>query len=128
MLSHSQNPSLYQINTRTTLQELSDRLGRKATLDDFPDEELDRLAQRGFDWVWVLGVWQTGPAGRRVSMEHQDWQAEFRQVLPDLQQKDICGSCFAITGFTAHSDFGGNEALQHLRERLHQRSMRLLLD
>ena len=30
-------PSLYQINTRVTLNGLSRRLGRPATLDDFPD-------------------------------------------------------------------------------------------
>ena len=24
----------------------------------------------GFDWVWLLGVWQTGPAGRDVSRQH----------------------------------------------------------
>ena len=60
-------PSLYQINTRVWLTELSRKLGRPATLDDIPDAELDRLAEMGFDWVWFLSVWQTGPAGRRVS-------------------------------------------------------------
>ena len=56
-------PSLYQINTRVWLTELSRTLGRPATLDDIPDAELDRLAAIGFDWVWLLSVWQTGPAG-----------------------------------------------------------------
>ena len=56
-------PSLYQINTRVWLTELSRALGRPATLDDIPDAELDRLAEMGFDWVWFLSVWQTGPAG-----------------------------------------------------------------
>ena len=37
-------PSLYQINTRVWLTELSRALGRPATLDDIPDAELDRLA------------------------------------------------------------------------------------
>ena len=60
-------PSLYQINTRAWLMELSRTLGRPATLDDIPDGELDRLAQMGFDWIWLLSVWQTGPAGQRVS-------------------------------------------------------------
>ena len=35
-------PSLYQINTRVWLTELSRILGRRATLDDIPDTELDR--------------------------------------------------------------------------------------
>ena len=58
-------PSLYQINTRVWLTELSRALGRPATLDDIPDAELDRLAEMGFDWIWFLSVWQTGPAAQR---------------------------------------------------------------
>ena len=60
-------PSLYQVNTRVWLTELSSSLGRPATLDDIPDAELDRLAQMGFDWVWFLSVWQTGLAAQKVS-------------------------------------------------------------
>jgi hypothetical protein len=60
-------PSLYQVNTRIRLRELSRCLGRPATLDDLPDQELDRFAALGFDWLWLLGVWQTGPAGRAVA-------------------------------------------------------------
>lgn len=63
-------PSLFQVNTRVWLRELSGALGRPATLDDVPDSELDRLARLGFDWVWFLGVWQTGAAGRQVSLDN----------------------------------------------------------
>jgi hypothetical protein len=121
-------PSLYQINTRVLLNDLSRNLRRRATLDDISDPELDRLASQGFDWLWFLGVWQTGLAGQRVSRENIEWQAEFRAVLPDIQQDDVCGSCFAITNYAVHSDFGGDAALQRLRDRLHERGMRLLLD
>src|SRR4029077_7956128 len=38
------------------------------------------------------------------------------------------GSCFAITNYKVHSDFGGEVALEGLRNRLHERGMRLLLD
>jgi hypothetical protein len=38
-------PTLYQVNTRVWLTELSKSLGRAATLDDMPDAELDRLAE-----------------------------------------------------------------------------------
>ena len=41
------HPSLYQINTRVWLTELSRALGRPATLDDIPDAELDRVARMG---------------------------------------------------------------------------------
>jgi hypothetical protein len=42
-------PVLYQVNTRVWLTELSRKLGRTAMLDDIPDAELDRIAERGFD-------------------------------------------------------------------------------
>lgn len=107
------NPSLYQINTRVWLNELSMVLRRRATPADIPDRKLDQLAQAGFDWLWFLGVWQTGLAGQRVSRESVEWQSEFRAILPDLQRDDVCGSCFAITNYAVHSEFGGNVALVH---------------
>jgi hypothetical protein len=122
------NPSLFQIPTRIVLNELGRRLGRPATLDDIPDQDLDRLAAQGFDWIWYLGVWQTGPAGRKLSQTLPEWQADFRNVLPDLKPEDICGSPFAIVAYTVHVDFGGDAALARLRERIRQRGMRLMLD
>jgi hypothetical protein len=121
-------PSLYQVNTRVWLGELSRSLDRPATLDDIPDPALDHLAHLGFDWVWFLGVWQTGAAGRQVSLSNLEWRREFQDLLPDLSDADICGSCFAITGYTVHAVLGGNTALERLRQRLHDRGLRLLLD
>jgi hypothetical protein len=107
---------------------LARRLGRKATLDDLPDAELDRLAGLGFDWVYLLGVWQTGAVAPAISRANPEWRQEYRALLPDLSEADICGSCFAVTGFTVHADLGGNAALERLRERLRRRGLRLMLD
>jgi glycosidase len=121
-------PALYQINTRVWLTELSRDVGRPATLDDIPNTDLDRVAEMGFDWVWLLSVWQTGLAGQRVSRTNPEWRKEFQETLPDLREEDIAGSGFAITGYTVHDRLGGDAALARLRERLRQRGLRLLLD
>jgi hypothetical protein len=121
-------PSLYQINTRVWLTELSRSLGRSATLDDIPDADLDDLAMLGFDWIWFLSVWQTGSAAQRVSRTNAEWRREFQETLPDLRDEDIAGSGFAITNYTVHHHLGGDAALARLRERLRQRGLRLLLD
>ncbi len=121
-------PSLYQINTRVRLSELARGLGRPATLDDVPDSELDRLAADGFDLVWLLGVWQTGEAARRVSRSNPEWLAEYRRVLPDFRDADVTGSCFAVRDYRVHEDFGGDAALARLRERMRTRGLRLILD
>jgi hypothetical protein len=121
-------PVLYQINTRVLLTSLSRTLGRPTTLDDIPGAELDRIAAAGFDWVWFLGIWQTGAAGRKVSLENPEWRHEFQELLPDFSDQDVCGSCFSIRSYSVHADFGGNAALERLRRRVHDRGMRLLLD
>jgi hypothetical protein len=70
------------------LTELAQALGRAATLNDFSDAELDRLAEQGFDWIWLLSVWQTGPASQRVSRSQGDWRREFERTLADLREED----------------------------------------
>ena len=121
-------PSLFQINTRVWLTERARALKRAATLDDIPDSALDRIAELGFDWVWLLSVWQTGPAGRQVSRTNPEWRKEFQQTLPDLTDDDIAGSGFAITGYNVAAGMGGDAALARLRERLRKRGLRLMLD
>jgi hypothetical protein len=98
------------------------------TLDNIPDAELDRLATMGFDWIWLLSVWQTGLAGQRISRANQEWRKEFEATLPDLREEDIAGSGFAITSYVVHSVLGGDAALARLRKRLQQRGLRLMLD
>ena len=121
-------PALFQINTRVWLTDLSPDLGRAATLDDIPDAELDRFARQGFDWIWMLSVWQTGAAGREVSRSNAEWRREFEETLPDLDEDDIAGSGFAITGYTVAQHLGGDPALARLRGRLRDRGLKLMLD
>jgi hypothetical protein len=127
-MAQARYPLLYQINTRGWLTELSQKRGRPATLDDIPDAELDRLAQMGFDWVWFLSVWQTGLAAQKVSRTNPEWRKEFQETLPDLREEDIPGSGFAITGYTVHTNLGGDAALARLRQRLKKRGLLLMLD
>ena len=127
-MSDPRYPALYQINTRVWLTELSQALGKRATLDDIPDAELDRLAGMGFDWVWLLSVWQTGPAAQAISRSNPQWRREFAETLPDLEDDDIGGSGFAIQGYTVHRALGGAAALARLRTRLQQRGLKLMLD
>jgi glycosidase len=122
------HPSLYQVNTRVWLTSLSETLGRPATLDDIPDAELDRYATMGFDWIWFLSVWQTGPTSQRISREHHEWQIDFRDTLPDLREEDVGGSGFAIIAYDVSAALGGDAALVRLRQRLAKRGLKLMLD
>ena len=121
-------PSIYQVNTRVWLTALSKESGTKTTLDDIPDSALDQFVENGFDWIWFLSVWSTGKKGQSVSRKNSGWRKEFEETLPDLKEEDIAGSGFAISDYKVHPDLGGDDALKHLRERLHKRGLKLMLD
>jgi glycosidase len=121
-------PSLFQINTRVWLERLSREAGKPITLADIDDATLDGFAENGFDWVWLLSVWQTGAAGRAVSRRNQQWRAEFKALLPDLTEADIGGSGFAITAYTVSEALGGEKALAQFRGKLARRGIKLMLD
>lgn len=121
-------PSLYEIATADWLGGLSRTLGRPATFHDVSDETLDQIAAAGFDWVWLLGVWQTGPIGREVSRTHPEWSRWYREHLSDFTEQDVCGSPYAIQEYQVAPSFGGDEALARLRVRLRARGVRLMLD
>lgn len=122
------HPLLYQLNTRVYLTELSESLGRAATLDDIPDSKLDELAKNGFEWLWLLSVWQTGESSRRISRTNPEWRSEFERTIPDLKESDIGGSGFAIIDYHVHKDIGGDQALARLKERLRKHNLKLMLD
>jgi glycosidase len=126
--SKPRNPSLYQLNTRIWLNTLSEKYHQTITLQDIPDDELDFLVESGFDWIWLLGVWRTGELGQQLARQHPGLRSDYEQALPDLSENDICSSPFAITTYQVSPDLGGDEALERLRERLHERGLRLLLD
>jgi len=121
-------PTLFQINTRVWLQRLSREAGKRITLGDIDDATIDSFAEKGFDWIWLLSVWQIGAAGRAVSRGNPQWRAEFEAILPDLTEDDICGSGFAITAYTASDLLGGEAALARFRERLARRGIKLMVD
>ena len=121
-------PKLYQINTRLWLGDISRMLQRPVTLDDIPDQALDQLARLGFDWVWLLGIWQTGAKGREIARRLPELRKAYQDVLPDLRDEDIPGSCFSIAAYSVPAEMGGEAALGRLRSRLQARGLRLMLD
>jgi hypothetical protein len=123
-----QAATLYQVNTLALLTELSLSQSKQPSLDDIPDQALDSWKERGFEWIWMLGVWQTGLAAQVVSRSNSAWRHDYQSSLPDLREEDIEGSCFAIVDYQTHTRLGGDAALLRLRQRLHDRGMRLMLD
>jgi hypothetical protein len=122
------NPLLYQINTRITLGELSAATRRQPTFDDIPDARLAELRAAGFEWIWLLGVWEPSAHGLEVARRHVDIRRGLLAELPDLQEEDIVCSPFSVRGYSPQAAWGGASALARLRERAAAQGLRLMLD
>lgn len=98
------HPHLYEINARIFLDRLSRRHGRKITLSQVPEEEWKSIRKRGFDLVWLMGVWQRSPAAGEK------------------------GSPYAIHDYRLDAALGREGELEEVKARLHQLGLALMLD
>jgi glycosidase len=102
-------------STLVWLDQLSKKYGRTIrTLDAIPDEELDWLAQRGINGLWLIGIWERSRASRRI--------------------KELCGnpdaeaSAYALYEYDVAWNLGGWSALENLKQRAGKRGIRLASD
>ena len=84
--------------------------GRPATLDEFRTRCSTASPAKASTGCtgWSLAHRRGGTP--RESRSNPEWRAEFRALLPDLDERDICGSCFAVTGYVAAPELGGDAA------------------
>lgn len=121
-------PLLYEVATRPWLARLSKREGRRVTLGNVPDRDLAALAERGFDYLWPMGVWHTGSEAARIARE-QPWLVErWREAFPDVATPELVASPFAVAEYVVDEELGGNEGLDRLRRRLGKIGVGLVLD
>jgi glycosidase len=121
-------PLSYELNTRVWLAELSHRYGYRVTLANVPDEELQRWSDFHFDVIWLMGVWQTSSYSRELALQDQDLLRHLDEVLPDWTDGDIVSSPYSVSAYRVPEDLGGDAGLALIRDKLHRRSMKLLLD
>ena len=121
-------PLSYELNTRVWLAELSCRYGYPVTLANVPDEELQKWSNFHFDVIWLMGVWETSPYSRELALQDDDLLRYLGEVLPDWTDADIVSSPYSVSAYRVPECLGGDAGLAILRERLHRRSMRLILD
>src|SRR4051812_17419707 len=97
MMQWAKYPVIYEINTRVWLAELSAKAGRALTLDQVPEEEIDRIARQGFHGVWLMGVWTVGPQPVTIARTHEGLLKDYAKALPDFSTPDVIGSPYAIS-------------------------------
>ena len=84
------------------------------TLDKIPDKELDILKERGFNGLWLIGLWERSEASKKI--------------------KNLCGnpeaeaSAYSLKSYNIAMSIGGWNAYNNLNERCKQRHIRLASD
>lgn len=102
-------------STLVWLDQLSKQYQRDIhTLDAIPNEELEIFAKRGFNALWLIGLWERSHASQRI--------------------KQLCGnpeaaaSAYALWDYEIAGELGGWPALENLRWRAWQYGIRLAAD
>ena len=122
------HPHLYEINTWAWLEELSAKLRRKIGLRDVPDSEWDSISSLGFDFVWLMGVWERSPLGRRFFQTDSPSFPGFDAALPGWKLSQIVGSPYSVYRYQPDPRIGSWADLDFVRARLRERHIGLILD
>ncbi|MGC3999301.1 MAG: alpha-amylase family glycosyl hydrolase [Anaeromyxobacter sp.] len=123
------HPILYEVNTWAWLGEVSARAGRAVGLGEVPEAEWDALAAWSADAVWLMGVWERSPEGRRIALADPGLVRSFGEALPDLRpEADVVGSPYCVRRYVVDARLGGPAGLAAARAQLARRGIRLMLD
>ena len=97
------------------LDQLSRAYGRSITrLDEVPDAELELLAARGFNALWLIGLWERSAASKEIKRRCGNPEAE--------------ASAYALFDYVISERLGGEDAWRVLRDRASARGIRLASD
>jgi Alpha amylase, catalytic domain len=122
------NPHLYEINTWAWLETLSRQQQRQTQLGDVPDTVWDEIAARGFNIVWLMGVWRRSAESRRQNLDNSADFPKYTAALPGWTTADVISSPYSVTGYVPDARIGTWESLDLVRKKLHARGIALYLD
>ena len=121
------HPVIYEINTQVWIKRFS-KNGKSVQIKDIPDTYWQGLAEKGIDFVWLMGIWQTNESACEKYCFTKDLMLEYSRSLPDWKKADVIGSPYAIDSYTVHKKLGTDEDIVALKKRLHKLGLKLILD
>ena len=102
-------------NTPVWLAQLSKEYLRDIqTLDQIPEEELDKLKSYGITGLWLVGVWQRSPASKKI------------KHLYGYDQ--LIASAYSILDYKISDELGGESAFNKLKTRALRKGIHLACD
>ena len=112
------NYSLLQISTRQYLYLLSQKYSKPITkIIDIPESVFDEWKQMGFEWVWMMGVWQIGQYGINFDRQDPYRRKKYDANCPGWTEEDVIGSPFAIVSYTINKELGEEKDIAWLRQQ-----------
>ncbi|MBI4775896.1 MAG: hypothetical protein HY788_17270 [Deltaproteobacteria bacterium] len=122
------HPKIYEINTRSWINALSNSLGGRTTLSSVPQEYWKNLKALGMDLVWLMGVWLPSPGSVAIARALPELKLSYSEALPDWTPDDVVGSPYAVAGYSLNPLLGTDEDLIRLRKKLEREGLGLILD
>src|SRR5215472_8816643 len=116
-------PLVYQLDARLAVTEHSRNIGRRITLADVPEQELEIWSSCHFDAVWLMGVWQTGERSRTLALNNALFIGEWTGALANWTPADVISSPFSIAQYSVAEALGGEAGLAEFRKRLARRGI-----
>jgi len=102
-------------STHVWLAQMSRQYGRAIErLDQIPDEELNLLAYRGINALWLIGVWERSRASRMI-----------KQLCG---QPEAAASAYSLESYRIADDLGGDGAYRNFQHRAAMHGIRLASD
>ncbi|RYG67733.1 alpha-amylase, partial [bacterium] len=110
-------PSVVLIAKQTYvwLDQLSKKYGQDIyRLDQVPDAELDEMASRGINGLWLIGLCQRSRASQKI-----------KHITGN---PDALASAYSLYSYDIAWEIGGNDALENLKSRAGVRGIRMASD
>ncbi|MBI9070968.1 MAG: glycosidase [Melioribacteraceae bacterium] len=121
------NPTIYEINTRVWIKRFSSNNGN-LKLDQVPEIFWKNLADKGIDYVWLMGIWQNCSGSIEKYCFEDYLIKEYKSALKDFKHEDVIGSPYAINNYKINPDLGDLETIKRLRTILKKYDIKLILD
>jgi len=121
------NQNLLEVNTRVWIRKF-DAPDKRADLSDIPDSFLENLQEKGFNFLWLMGIWKIPKSVIKKYCFTSDLIGGYRNALTDWKTEDVIGSPFSIDVYEVNPDLGDENSLLDLKSRLNKRGIKLILD
>ncbi len=124
--SEKQLKSLYLINTRLWLDDLSKKNGKVITIGNVPENEWEKLFDK-YDNFWFMGIYKPSQKGQEVA---KNYSYRYKTYLPDFDEdKDVVASPFAIPEYSPNPIIAKDwQEWDQMVEKLHQKGKKVFID